>query len=104
MSQPLITPPSVEAAAPAGRPPRATPRRITRGLALAAGILLTVSFLGAAKVHTASRETPPATPAATPPKPRVAVVAKPVSIPLRVLSPVTSESARGQSPAVPLSV
>jgi 3D (Asp-Asp-Asp) domain-containing protein len=108
MSQPLLSHTSVEAAAPAGRSGGVTPRRITRGLALSAGILLTVSFLGAAKVHTASRDVKPLTgvkplmPVAPTVTPRQAP--KPVSIPLRVLSTVTSESARGESPAFPLSV
>ena len=71
---------------------------MTRGLALSAGVLFTVSFLGAAKIHTASRDAQPAAPVPAP------AVAKPVSIQLRVLSPVTSDVARGETPEVPLSV
>jgi len=123
MSRPLITPPPVEPAPSggaiihlpsAGGPLvcrgsaggsliRTTRRRVTRGLALSAGVLFTVSVLGAAKVHTASREVRPAAPAPAA-KPPPAVAAKPVSIQLRVLSPVTSEVAKGETPEVPLAV
>ena len=87
-------------------PLRGASRRMLRGLGLSAGIVLSVSFLGAAKVRSASREAkPPAVPAVPAAIPKRATAApRPVSIQLRVLSSVTSESAQGESPAVSVSV
>ena len=87
-----------------GHPPRPGGRRWARGLVLSAGMLLSVSFLGAAQVRTASREGKPAATPAPVPRRLAAPATKPVSIQLTVLSSVTAESARAASPEVAVSV